>query len=81
MPDRSARGTRCASERSSGRGGSRTLKARRSPGFEPGAVTHRLALPESIKLQGRDSNPHAEGASLTVRCVYHFATLEGKRSE
>ena len=87
MPDRSARGTRCASERSSGRGGSRTLKApgtaRRvvAPGFEPGAVTHRLALPESIKLQGRDSNPHAEGASLTVRCVYHFATLEGKRSE
>ena len=45
-------------------------------GFEPGAVTYRLALPESIKLQGRDSNPHAVGASLTVRCVYHFATLE-----
>ena len=41
--DRSAKDAnrRCGS----GRRGSRTLKAHRSPGFEPGAVAHRLALP------------------------------------
>ena len=32
-------------ETAGGRRGSRTLKAHRSPGFEPGAVAHRLALP------------------------------------
>jgi hypothetical protein len=32
---------------SGGRRGSRTLKAHRSPGFEPGAVADRLALPSS----------------------------------
>ena len=35
----------------SGRRGSRTLKARRSSGFRPGAVASRLALP-SISLDG-----------------------------
>jgi hypothetical protein len=42
----------------SGRRGSRTPKAHRSPVFETGAVARRLALP-LIELQGRDSNPHA----------------------
>ncbi len=36
---------RIVKERCSGRRGSRTLKARRSSGFRPGAVTSRLALP------------------------------------
>ena len=37
-----------------GRRGSRTLKAHRSPGFEPGAVTDRLALPLSSSSGGRN---------------------------
>ena len=36
----------------SGRRGSRTLKARRSPGFRPGAVARRLALPCSVWMAG-----------------------------
>ena len=41
---RSAKGT---FSNQGGRRGSRTLKAHRSPDFESGAVTHRLALPSS----------------------------------
>ena len=36
----------------SGRRGSRTLKARRSSGFRPGAVASRLALPFSVWMAG-----------------------------
>ena len=73
-------GTKQWKRRESNPQGSGTARRVVAPGFEPGAVTHRLALPKSIKLQGRDSNPHAVGASLTVRCVYHSATLEWKSS-
>ena len=41
----------------SGRRGSRTLKARRSSGFEPGAVANRLALP--FQSGWLDSNQRA----------------------
>jgi hypothetical protein len=50
VPDRSAKGT------DSGRGGSRTLKARRSPGFGPGTVADRLALPEGWGGRTRTCN-------------------------
>ena len=39
---------------SGGRGGSRTLKAQRSSGVGPGAVTNRLALPQSSSSGGRN---------------------------
>ena len=46
---------------SSGRRGSRTLKARRSPGFKPGAVACRLALPcQSGWLDSNQRGPASE---------------------
>jgi hypothetical protein len=44
----------------SGRRGSRTLKAHRSPDFESGAVTHRLALPSTFR-----SRPQVPSGSRT----------------
>src|SRR5262245_44523514 len=48
----------------SGRRGSRTLKARRSSGFKPGAVASRLALPSQsgwLDLNQRGPAPEAGG--------------------
>ena len=58
---RSAKGTRC----SSGRRGSRTLKAQRSSGFGPDAVAHRLALPcQSGWLESNQRSPAPEAGGF-----------------
>jgi hypothetical protein len=50
-----SRAIRPIPQTASGRRGSRTLKAHRSPGFEPGAVALRLALPSrAISSGGRN---------------------------
>lgn len=41
----------------------------------PFGLPFRTLQTSARQHQGRDSNPHARGASLTVRCGYHFATL------
>ena len=46
-------------EITSGRSGSRTRKAHRSPAFETGAVTHRLALPTSKTAERREGSRSA----------------------
>jgi hypothetical protein len=64
----------------SGRRGSRTLKAHRSPDFESGAVTHRLALPSSLLRSSaqRESNPRFRHGKA-VGYHYNMGTCDRSR--